>query len=197
MIFNGLSQAFNEYRSESSDPSGAGMDNKGKTHGMVDGGRTHCGNVENQYFVQKVFFPTDNFLNQNIIRIRHISTVIVQGRYDVVCPMQTAWDFLSGSDYRIVQTVGIRPWSLALPKRELIQPTNLKSSSMFGTETRGTSGTSIIPFHRATITTPVKEAHATAALRPFRTIDSTTALAASMFLAQSRFTTATSSTSCC
>jgi len=25
-------------------------------------------------------------------RIRHIPAVIVQGRYDVVCPMRTAWD---------------------------------------------------------------------------------------------------------
>jgi proline iminopeptidase len=26
------------------------------------------------------------------LRIRRIPAVIVQGRYDVVCPMQTAWD---------------------------------------------------------------------------------------------------------
>jgi proline iminopeptidase len=25
-------------------------------------------------------------------RIRHIPAVIVQGRYDVVCPMRSAWD---------------------------------------------------------------------------------------------------------
>ncbi len=25
-------------------------------------------------------------------RIRHIPAVIVQGRYDVVCPMKSAWD---------------------------------------------------------------------------------------------------------
>lgn len=29
---------------------------------------------------------------QGIDKIRHIPTVIAQGRYDVVCPMKTAWD---------------------------------------------------------------------------------------------------------
>jgi proline iminopeptidase len=31
-------------------------------------------------------------LLRGVGRIRHIPGVIVQGRYDVVCPMQTAWD---------------------------------------------------------------------------------------------------------
>jgi proline iminopeptidase len=31
-------------------------------------------------------------LIENVGSIRHIPTVIVQGRYDVVCPMQSAWD---------------------------------------------------------------------------------------------------------
>ncbi len=28
---------------------------------------------------------------ENVEKIRHIPTVIVQGRYDVVCPMTSAW----------------------------------------------------------------------------------------------------------
>jgi proline iminopeptidase len=31
-------------------------------------------------------------LLQNVDRIRHIPAVIVQGRYDVVCPMVSAWE---------------------------------------------------------------------------------------------------------
>lgn len=31
-------------------------------------------------------------LLSNVDRIRHIPTVIVQGRYDIVCPMMSAWD---------------------------------------------------------------------------------------------------------
>lgn len=65
--------------------------------------------IENHYFVHKGFFPTDEFLNENAHKIRHIPTVIVQGRYDVVCPMQTAWDFhkvFPEADFRVVQTAG-------------------------------------------------------------------------------------------
>ena len=38
------------------------------------------------------FFETDNYLVENVDKIRHIPGVIVQGRYDVVCPMTSAWD---------------------------------------------------------------------------------------------------------
>lgn len=38
--------------------------------------------IENHYFVHKGFFPTDEFLNENAFKIRHIPTVIVQGRCD-------------------------------------------------------------------------------------------------------------------
>jgi proline iminopeptidase len=50
--------------------------------------------IENHYFVNKAFFPRDGFLleKENIDKIRHIPTFIVQGRYDVVCPMMTAYD---------------------------------------------------------------------------------------------------------
>jgi len=48
--------------------------------------------IECHYFLNNGFFKTDNYLLENIGRIRHIPGVIVQGRYDVVCPMQSAWD---------------------------------------------------------------------------------------------------------
>ncbi len=48
--------------------------------------------IECHYFVNGGFFETDDQLLCNIDRIRHIPTVIVQGRYDVVCPMRSAWD---------------------------------------------------------------------------------------------------------
>lgn len=48
--------------------------------------------IENHYFVNRGFFTEENQILNNIDRIRHIPTVIIQGRYDVVCPMQTAWD---------------------------------------------------------------------------------------------------------
>jgi proline iminopeptidase len=48
--------------------------------------------IECHYFVNKGFFAKENQLLENIARIRHLPTVIVQGRYDVVCPMITAWE---------------------------------------------------------------------------------------------------------
>ena len=48
--------------------------------------------IECHYFMNNAFFPTDNYLIENVGRIRHIPAVIVQGRYDVVCPMQSAWE---------------------------------------------------------------------------------------------------------
>ena len=47
--------------------------------------------IEAHYFVNKGFFDADDQLLQNALRIHHIPGVIVQGRYDVVCPMESAW----------------------------------------------------------------------------------------------------------
>ena len=48
--------------------------------------------IECHYFINDGFFDGPNELLENIDRIRHIPSVIVQGRYDVVCPPVTAWD---------------------------------------------------------------------------------------------------------
>lgn len=48
--------------------------------------------IECHYFTHKGFFTEDGYLLKNIDRIRHIPTVIVHGRYDVVCPIVSAWD---------------------------------------------------------------------------------------------------------
>lgn len=48
--------------------------------------------IEAHYFVHGGFFERDDQLLAGIGRIRHIPAVIVQGRYDVVCPMRSAWD---------------------------------------------------------------------------------------------------------
>ena len=48
--------------------------------------------IECHYFVNKGFFTSDNHLLAGVNGIRHLPAVIVQGRYDVVCPMVTAWE---------------------------------------------------------------------------------------------------------
>ncbi|MGV9481832.1 prolyl aminopeptidase [Gordonia aichiensis] len=47
--------------------------------------------IENHYFVHHGFLD-DGQLLRDIDRIADIPAVIVQGRYDVVCPMRSAWD---------------------------------------------------------------------------------------------------------
>jgi proline iminopeptidase len=47
--------------------------------------------IECHYFVNRGFFDRETQLLDDIGKIRHIPSVIIQGRYDVVCPMVTAW----------------------------------------------------------------------------------------------------------
>ncbi|MGB4858534.1 MAG: prolyl aminopeptidase [Dokdonella sp.] len=48
--------------------------------------------IECHYFVNGGFFQHDDQLLRDVDRIRDIPAVIVQGRYDVVCPARSAWD---------------------------------------------------------------------------------------------------------
>ena len=48
--------------------------------------------IEAHYFVNGGFLRRDDQLLRDVRHIRHIPGVIVQGRYDTVCPMRSAWD---------------------------------------------------------------------------------------------------------
>jgi proline iminopeptidase len=48
--------------------------------------------IECHYFINGGFLRTPTQLLDDVGRIRHIPAVIVQGRYDIVCPMRSAWD---------------------------------------------------------------------------------------------------------
>lgn len=48
--------------------------------------------IECHYFINGGFFQDDNHLLANIDRIAHIPATIVQGRYDIVCPAQSAYE---------------------------------------------------------------------------------------------------------
>ncbi|NEN88501.1 MAG: prolyl aminopeptidase [Okeania sp. SIO3H1] len=48
--------------------------------------------IECHYFINKCFFEHEEQLLKNVYKIRHIPGVIVQGRYDIVCPMVSAWE---------------------------------------------------------------------------------------------------------
>ncbi len=48
--------------------------------------------LECHYFMHRCFFKTENWLIENVGRIRHIPAVIIHGRYDLVCPFESAWE---------------------------------------------------------------------------------------------------------
>jgi proline iminopeptidase len=48
--------------------------------------------IECHYFMNNAFFSSENYLIENLGSIRPIPSVIVQGRYDVVCPIMSAWE---------------------------------------------------------------------------------------------------------
>jgi proline iminopeptidase len=65
--------------------------------------------IECHYFVNKGFLRSEDQLLRGVARIRHIPSVIVQGRYDVVCPIRTAWDLhrrWPEADLRVVPDAG-------------------------------------------------------------------------------------------
>jgi len=65
--------------------------------------------IENHYFVNGGFFSHPEQLLDGVDRIRHIPAVIVQGRYDMCCPMTTAWDLhrrWPEADFQVVPDAG-------------------------------------------------------------------------------------------
>ena len=65
--------------------------------------------IEAHYFVNRGFFEHENQLLDGVERIRRIPAVIVHGRYDVVCPIDTAFELARRwpeADFRIVPDAG-------------------------------------------------------------------------------------------
>jgi proline iminopeptidase len=59
-------------------------------HFGADGVALGVGRLEAHYFLHQAFLAEDQLI-RNMDRIRHLPAIIVQGRYDVVCPLRTAW----------------------------------------------------------------------------------------------------------
>ena len=65
--------------------------------------------IECHYFINNAFFKTDNWILDNVYKIKNIPGAIIQGRYDVVCPMQSAWDLhkkLKHLEFYIIDKAG-------------------------------------------------------------------------------------------
>ena len=65
--------------------------------------------IEAHYFVNQAFMAEPNQILRDVGRLRNIPAVIVQGRYDVVCPLRSAWDLHQAwpaAELRIVPDAG-------------------------------------------------------------------------------------------
>jgi proline iminopeptidase len=65
--------------------------------------------IECHFFMHHGWLLEGKELLANVGKIRHIPGVIVQGRYDVVCPAKSAWDLHKAwpeADLRIVRDAG-------------------------------------------------------------------------------------------
>lgn len=78
--------------------------------------------MEAHYFSNNIFLP-ENFLLENLDKIRHIPTIMAQGRYDIVCPIITADEIsknLPQAEYIVVPDAGHSAFDPPL-RRELVK----------------------------------------------------------------------------
>ncbi len=87
--------------------------------------------IECHYFINKGFLKTDDQLLRDAEKIRHIPGVIVQGRYDVVCPMRSAWDLHRAwpeADFVVIPDAGHSALELGI-SRALVAATDRYADS--------------------------------------------------------------------
>jgi proline iminopeptidase len=82
--------------------------------------------LENHYCRNGLFLPSPDFVLENAGRLKGIRCRIVQGRYDMACPIEAAWDLhraLPGSEIVIVPDAGHSATEPGLV-RELVRATD-------------------------------------------------------------------------
>jgi len=62
--------------------------------------------IEAHYFVNDSFFNPDDQLLRDVGKIRHLPGLIVQGRWDIVCPPQSAWELHRAWPGSVLRFVG-------------------------------------------------------------------------------------------
>jgi proline iminopeptidase len=84
-------------------------DEKREQHFSEMGFALALARLETHYFVNAGFFDSEDQLLDRVGTLRGISCVIVQGRYDMVCPIETAWELQQRwpeAELRIVSDAG-------------------------------------------------------------------------------------------
>jgi len=80
--------------------------------------------LEAHYFSHNIFLPKNSLL-ENIHKLHDIPTTIVQGRYDVICPIVSADDLHHAwpqAEYHIIEDAGHSVWEPGI-REKLIQTT--------------------------------------------------------------------------
>ena len=88
--------------------------------------------IECHYFINNIFLE-DNYILKNTIKIKNIPVSIVQGRYDIVCPMRSAWDLsksLPLSKLYVIDNAGHSMKEKGITNK-LIELTNQLANSVF------------------------------------------------------------------
>jgi proline iminopeptidase len=82
--------------------------------------------IECHYFINGAFLERESQLLDDVHKIRNIPATIVQGRFDVVCPMRSCWDLHKAwpeADLRIVPDAGHSAFEAGI-SRELVMATD-------------------------------------------------------------------------
>lgn len=101
--------------------------------------------LECHYFMNGGFFREDGFLlkEKEIAKIRHIRTLIIQGRWDMVCPRKTAFDlakvFGEKAETIIVENSGHSAFEPGI-EQELLKYTDLIGKEMSSAGNGGVGG---------------------------------------------------------
>jgi proline iminopeptidase len=89
--------------------------------------------IEAHYFMNGIFLP-ENSLLEHANRMRDIPGVIVQGRYDMVCPIVSAHELHRAwpqAEYRIVPDAGHSAWEPGILGALVEATQRFKSASSF------------------------------------------------------------------
>lgn len=65
--------------------------------------------IECHYFLNRCFFKTDNWIIEQVKALKKIPGFIVQGRYDLVCPFESAWELHKAwpeAEFEIIRDAG-------------------------------------------------------------------------------------------
>jgi len=85
--------------------------------------------IESHYFVNNGFFKTDAWILENIKRISKIPIAIIHGRYDIVCPITSAWELhkeIPEASFHIIKDAGHSMTEYGIAEK-LIEYTNMYS----------------------------------------------------------------------